>query len=544
MRRHRSAGFAAVLALDDGAELFQGHTPFPYLQQGADDGPHHVAQETVGLDTEHQQTVLLKPTRFHDLAVVGLHLSMDLRETRKVLVFKEDVGGFLHLGNVQITIKEIGIVNMERILRACDIIMIGARHGIETGMHLRRNLPNPINHNVLGKEGIHLMGKHFRVFQLLLYVEMSIIVPCVDTRVGAPTTCDGYSLPQLKAQTLLHRGLHAVGVRLNLVAMVAAAVVGHFYEVSRHILLFGGTKIEKNLIRNAECGMLNAFSIIQHSAFLHSAFKKSLFLRFDFIDMNILYQLNDDDCFFPPADRANKDGLLAFGGDLSPQRLVVAYANGIFPWYNEDEPLLWWSLDPRLIIRPGEMRVSKSLRHTLRSGKFEVRMDTNFREVMLHCAETPRKDQDGTWIQDEMVDAYCELHDLGIAHSFESYQDGELVGGLYGIAIGKAFFGESMFHTVTDASKVAFYHLHQFLQAHDFKLIDCQQETEHLMSLGAYSISRKDFLDELKTLTQEASLVGKWGTEDCEELYLNIKQPEKLQFRAYNMDEDVALSND
>ena len=260
--------------------------------------------------------------------------------------------------------------------------------------------------------------------------------------------------------------------------------------------------------------------------------------------MNILYQLNDDDCFFPPADRANKDGLLAFGGDLSPRRLIVAYANGIFPWYSEDEPLLWWSLDPRLIIRPGEMKVSKSLKHTLRKGQFEVRIDTNFREVMLHCAETPRKDQDGTWIQDEMVDAYCELHDLGIAHSFESYLDGELVGGLYGIAIGKVFFGESMFHTVTDASKVAFYHLHQFLKEHGFKLIDCQQETRHLMSLGAYSIPRKDFLEELKTLTQEASWIGNWGTGKCEELYLDIHQPEKLQFRAYNMDEDVSLSDD
>ena len=260
--------------------------------------------------------------------------------------------------------------------------------------------------------------------------------------------------------------------------------------------------------------------------------------------MNILYQLNDDDCFFPPADRANKDGLLAFGGDLSPRRLVVAYANGIFPWYSEDEPLLWWSLDPRLIIRPGEMKVSKSLKHTLRKGKFEVRIDTNFRKVMLHCAATPRKDQDGTWIQDEMVDAYCELHDMGIAHSFESYLDDELVGGLYGIAIGKVFFGESMFHTVTDASKVAFYHLHQFLQEHDFKLIDCQQETSHLMSLGAYVIPRKAFLEELKTWTQEASLIGDWGTGKCEELYLDIHQPEKLNFRAYNMDEDVSLSDD
>lgn len=271
---------------------------------------------------------------------------------------------------------------------------------------------------------------------------------------------------------------------------------------------------------------------------------KILILRFICKDMNILYQLNDDDCFFPPADRANKDGLLAFGGDLSPRRLVVAYANGIFPWYSEDEPLLWWSLDPRLIIRPGEMKVSKSLKHTLRKGKFEVRIDTNFREVMLHCAATPRKDQDGTWIQDEMVDAYCELHDMGIAHSFESYLDDELVGGLYGIAIGKVFFGESMFHTVTDASKVAFYHLHQFLQEHDFKLIDCQQETSHLMSLGAYVIPRKAFLEELKTWTQEASWIGNWGTGNCDELYLDIHQPEKLNFRAYNMDEDVSLSDD
>ena len=257
--------------------------------------------------------------------------------------------------------------------------------------------------------------------------------------------------------------------------------------------------------------------------------------------MNILYQLNDDDCFFPPADRANEEGLLAFGGDLSPERLIVAYANGIFPWYTDDEPLLWWSLDPRLIIRPGEMKVSKSLRHRLKSGRFEIRIDTNFREVMLHCAQTPRKDQDGTWIVDEMVDAYCRLHELGYAHSFETYEDNELVGGLYGVSIGKAFFGESMFHTATDASKVAFYHLHRFLVEHDFKLIDCQQETSHLKSLGAYAISREDYLKELKTLTVEPTLVGNWGGDSCESLYLNIQQPNKLQFRAYNLDADVAL---
>lgn len=145
---------------------------------------------------------------------------------------------------------------------------------------------------------------------------------------------------------------------------------------------------------------------------------------------------------------------------------------------------------------------------------------------------------------DEMVDAYCELHELGITHSFETYLDGELVGGLYGVSIGQVFFGESMFHTVTDASKVAFYHLHQFLQKHGFKLIDCQQETSHLMSLGAYAIPRSEFLEELKVLTAEATLVGNWGTEKIEPLYLNIHQPEKLQFRAYNMDEDVSLSDD
>lgn len=224
----------------------------------------------------------------------------------------------------------------------------------------------------------------------------------------------------------------------------------------------------------------------------------------------MVFQLDDNDCVFPSAELADDDGLLAIGGDLSPMRLLTAYANGIFPWYSEDEPLMWWSLDPRLVIRPGEMRVSHSLRQSLRSGKFEVRIDTNFRSVMRHCADTPREGQDGTWIMDEMVEAYCKLHEMGFAHSFETYQDGQLVGGLYGIAIGKAFFGESMFHTVSDASKVAFYHLHHFLQRNGFRLIDCQQETPHLISLGAYPIPRQDFLIELESLVTEPSLIGKW----------------------------------
>lgn len=224
----------------------------------------------------------------------------------------------------------------------------------------------------------------------------------------------------------------------------------------------------------------------------------------------MIFRLDDNNYAFPSAELAEKDGLLAIGGDLSPLRLLNAYANGIFPWFNEGEPILWWSLDPRLVIRPGEMKVSKSLRHTLNSGKFTVHIDTNFRSVMEHCAGTPREGQDGTWITHEMVEAYCKLHELGFAHSFETYLDDQLVGGLYGVAIGKAFFGESMFHTVTDASKVAFYHLHQFLKNHGFKLIDCQQETVHLKSLGAYPIPRKDYLSELETLVTEPSLASSW----------------------------------
>lgn len=216
------------------------------------------------------------------------------------------------------------------------------------------------------------------------------------------------------------------------------------------------------------------------------------------VDTGMIFRLDDNNYAFPPVKLAEKDGLLAIGGDLSPLRLLNAYANGIFPWYNEDEPILWWSPDPRLVIRPGEMKVSKSLRHTLNSKKFEVKIDTNFRSVMLHCADTPRKGQDGTWIVNDMIEAYCRLHDMGFAHSFETYQDGKLVGGLYGVSIGKVFFGESMFHTVSDASKVAFYHLHQALLKNEFVLIDCQQETDHLKSLGAYTISRNDFLNEIK----------------------------------------------
>ena len=236
MGGHRSPGLAAVFSFDDGTKFFQGHAPLPYLQQGTDDGPHHIAQETVRLDAKHQKPVLLKPIRFHDFAVVGLHLGMHFRETRKVLILKEDIGCFLHLGKVKVTVKEISIVGMEWVFRARDVIMIRARNGIKTGMHLRCDLPNPINHDILGEEGIHLMGKHFRLFNFFLKVEMSVVVSCMDARIGAATARDGDWLSQLQAQAFLHRFLHALRVRLDLIAVVAAAIVGHVDEISWHRL--------------------------------------------------------------------------------------------------------------------------------------------------------------------------------------------------------------------------------------------------------------------------------------------------------------------
>lgn len=271
---------------------------------------------------------------------------------------------------------------------------------------------------------------------------------------------------------------------------------------------------------------------------------KFFFLILQFRIMNRIFQLNDDDCNFPSALMANKYGLLAFGGDLSPNRLIVAYANGIFPWPNEEGFLLWWSLNPRLVMRPGEMKVSKSLRHTLRSGRYECRIDTDFEGVIRHCAETPREGQDGTWITDEMLEAYIAMHRLGLAHSFETYCEGELVGGLYGLALGQLFCGESMFHTMSDASKCAFWHLHQFLLAHDFKLIDCQQETGHLMSLGAYSIDLKAYLDEIAGLVQAPTLKGNWGDGTAGQYYLKINQSGEARFRVYNLDADLALNTD
>lgn len=197
---------------------------------------------------------------------------------------------------------------------------------------------------------------------------------------------------------------------------------------------------------------------------------------------------------FPELRKALKDpnGLLAFGGCLSATRLVNAYRHGIFPWYNAGEPILWWSPDPRLVVYPERINTSRSLNKTLRKQLFEIRYDSAFLDVMEACAE-PRTDGAGTWISADMLSAYQALHQQGVAHSVEAWQNGELVGGLYGVTIGKVFFGESMFHRRTDASKVVFVNLAQQLSAWGYELIDCQVTSEHLLSLGAEEISRSAF---------------------------------------------------
>lgn len=214
---------------------------------------------------------------------------------------------------------------------------------------------------------------------------------------------------------------------------------------------------------------------------------------------------------FPPVEQAAADpnGLLAVGGDLSVARLLEAYRGGIFPWFNENQPILWWSPDPRMVLFPAELKVSRSLAKTLRNSRFEVRADTAFRDVILNC-RMPRRDQDGTWITAPMVEAYCELHRTGIAHSIETWLDGELVGGLYGVALGRAFFGESMFMRATDASKVALVTLVRQLERWGFGLVDCQMNTAHLASFGAREIPRVDFTRRLRELIHYPPVPAPW----------------------------------
>ncbi|HSO06936.1 MAG TPA: leucyl/phenylalanyl-tRNA--protein transferase [Pelomicrobium sp.] len=218
---------------------------------------------------------------------------------------------------------------------------------------------------------------------------------------------------------------------------------------------------------------------------------------------------------FPPVERAlrSPNGLLAAGGDLSTERLLDAYRHGIFPWFSDDEPILWWSPDPRMVLFPAEVTVSRSLRRRLRQGDYAVRCDTAFGEVMAACAG-PRAGQPGTWITPAMREAYARLHRLGYAHSVETWIDGRLAGGLYGLAIGRAFFGESMFARETDASKIALVHLARQLHAWEFGVIDCQMSTPHLASLGAREIPRTDFTRLVGELVNYTDIKGNWVFDD------------------------------
>jgi leucyl/phenylalanyl-tRNA--protein transferase len=215
---------------------------------------------------------------------------------------------------------------------------------------------------------------------------------------------------------------------------------------------------------------------------------------------------------FPPVEKAlrSPNGLLCAGGDLSPQRLIDAYSRGIFPWFSEGDPILWWSPDPRMVLFPDELKVSRSLRKKVDRDVFETRVDTAFGDVIAACA-APRAGQSGTWIVPEMVRAYTALHELGVAHSVESWRDGELVGGLYGVSLGRVFFGESMFSLEPDASKVALVRLVERLRMEDCELIDCQQATAHLASLGAREIRRKEFATRVQESIQYPLAGTRWS---------------------------------
>lgn len=221
--------------------------------------------------------------------------------------------------------------------------------------------------------------------------------------------------------------------------------------------------------------------------------------------------LNEDEFEFPSVELAlsEPNGLLAAGGDLSVQRLLQAYQHGIFPWYESDQPILWWSPDPRMVLLPEDLKVSKSLRKLLKRNRYTLSMDRDFAAVVQGCAEA-RRDALGTWITDEMQAAYCALHDAGFAHSVEVWSQQNLVGGLYGVALGQVFFGESMFSREANTSKLALVALVKQLQQWKYKLIDCQVSSNHLLSLGATEISRRQFSQKLLQLVAEPGKIGQW----------------------------------
>jgi leucyl/phenylalanyl-tRNA--protein transferase len=217
------------------------------------------------------------------------------------------------------------------------------------------------------------------------------------------------------------------------------------------------------------------------------------------------------DLWFPDVEESTEEGIVAVGGDLSVERLILAYSKGIFPWYSSDRsPILWWSPDPRFVLFPENLIVSKSMRPYFNQNKFKVTWDQNFEDVIKNCQKIDREDQPGTWITSKMLAAYIQLHKKGYAHSVEVWLENELVGGLYGISLGKVFFGESMFAKVSNASKFGFISLVNQLKQKGFLLIDCQQETKHLESLGANAIKRKDFIDILNDNNIEETYIGSW----------------------------------
>lgn len=222
-----------------------------------------------------------------------------------------------------------------------------------------------------------------------------------------------------------------------------------------------------------------------------------------------IYKLPDE-LIFPSPEEAEADGLLAVGGDLRVKRLLLAYHFGIFPWYSEKSPILWWSPDPRLILEPKDLKVSKSLNKVIKKGIFKITLDQAFDEVIRGCAKVKRPDGKGTWIVSDMISAYCRLHRFGFAHSVESWFEGELVGGVYGVSLGKVFFGESMFYKRKNASKVALVYLVRLLQTWDFDMVDCQVTTANLLRFGARGISRSQFLKRLSKAIKYPTLRGRW----------------------------------
>ncbi|MEM7009276.1 MAG: leucyl/phenylalanyl-tRNA--protein transferase [Thermodesulfobacteriota bacterium] len=216
---------------------------------------------------------------------------------------------------------------------------------------------------------------------------------------------------------------------------------------------------------------------------------------------------------FPDPREAEPNGLLAVGGDLSSERLLLAYRSGIFPWFSEGDPILWFSPDPRLVIFLDDLYVSTKLKKIIRSGQFEIRIDADFEQVIARCSKSERRGQDGTWITDDMINAYLELHTKGYAHSVETYHDGELVGGLYGVSLGGAFFGESMFFDMSNASKVALYFLVEALKSWNFQFIDSQVPNSHMKAMGGKELKREDFLKMLDKAMMSESRVGSWNHE-------------------------------